>query len=205
MAELVKNFINANVPSKDAKNIEEGFLTKSIVMSKRQKPKKKPQVRLRKGALTSRSRRELGFHKLDRTGLKYADYVPLNDLWHQYMRNYLDLDTLNRSEFRAEPWDTRTEQRHLQLCRADYHGARLTVLRSRCHSFVGVTGIVLLETRGTFQLITADNTVKMIPKEHSVFETRVDGFKIRLFGNNLLTRAVARGMKKMKSKKTIEL
>ena len=28
MAELVKNFINANVPNKDAKNIEEGFLTK---------------------------------------------------------------------------------------------------------------------------------------------------------------------------------
>ena len=69
----------------------------TIVMSKRQKPKKQRPVRLRKGALTSRSRRELGFHKLDRTGLKYADYVPLNDLWQQYMRVYLSLDTLNKT------------------------------------------------------------------------------------------------------------
>ena len=66
-------------------------------MSKRKKQKKKPQVRLRKGALTSKSRRELGFHKLDATGLKYSDYLPLNDLWQQYMRVYLNLDMLNKS------------------------------------------------------------------------------------------------------------
>ena len=62
--------------------------------------------------------------------------------------------------FRAESWDTRTEHSRLQVCRADYHGSLLTVLRSRCASFVGVTGIVLLETRGTFQIITDKNAVK---------------------------------------------
>ena len=71
--------------------------SQSIVMSKRKRPKKQQQVRLRKGVLTSRSRRELGLHKLDRTGLRYADYLPLNELWQQYMRVYLSLDMLNKS------------------------------------------------------------------------------------------------------------
>ncbi|XP_037068220.1 ribonuclease P protein subunit p29-like [Pollicipes pollicipes] len=205
MAEFIKAFINARVPSRDAKAVEEAFLTKSIVMSKRKQNKKKAQVRLRKGSLTSRSRRELGLHKLSRTGLKFDNYLPLNDMWSQYMRHYLNLDVLLGQGFRAEPWDSRTEHCLLQVCRADYHGALLRVLRSRCASYRGVSGLVLLETRGTFQLITPDNRLKLIPKEHSIFETSVDGFKIRLFGNNLLTRPVGRGMKKLKAKKTIEL
>lgn len=62
--------------------------------------------------------------------------------------------------FSAEPEDTRTEHVLLQLCRADFHGAQLRVLRAHCHSLQGAAGIVLLESRGTFQIVTPQNKVK---------------------------------------------
>jgi len=59
------------------------------------------------------------------------------------------------------------------LASADMHGARITVVRSRCVSRVGLEGIVVRDTRFTFEIITPKNVVKAIPKEHTVFRFEV--------------------------------
>jgi len=52
----------------------------------------------------------------------------------------------------------------MKICRADFHGAFIKVTRSNAKSQVGLEGFVVMETRNTIQLITKDNTVKIIPK-----------------------------------------
>ena len=43
---------------------------------------------------------------------------------------------------------------------ADLHAAILHVTQSRCSSLVGVSGIVLQETKNAFILVTCDNQLK---------------------------------------------
>jgi ribonuclease P protein subunit POP4 len=59
------------------------------------------------------------------------------------------------------------------LVSADMHGAVLEVVRSRCVSRVGLKGIVVRDTKFTFEIITEKNVVKEIPKEHTVFRFEV--------------------------------
>lgn len=59
------------------------------------------------------------------------------------------------------------------LATADMHGALMTVVRSRCVSRVGLEGIVVRDTRFTFDLITKNNVIKSIPKEHTIFRFEV--------------------------------
>ena len=46
------------------------------------------------------------------------------------------------------------------LATADMHGALVTVVRSRCVSRVGLEGIIVRDTRFTFEIITKNNVVK---------------------------------------------
>lgn len=46
------------------------------------------------------------------------------------------------------------------LVSADYHGALVEVVRSRCVSRVGIRGIVVKDTKFTFEIITMKNELK---------------------------------------------
>ena len=47
-----------------------------------------------------------------------------------------------------------------KLASADYHGAEVTVVRSRCVGMVSLAGIVVRDTKFTFQIITKKNELK---------------------------------------------
>lgn len=47
-----------------------------------------------------------------------------------------------------------------KLASADYHGAEVTVVRSRCTGLVGLAGIIVRDTKFTFQIITKKNQLK---------------------------------------------
>lgn len=67
-------------------------------------------------------------------------------------------------------------------------------------------GVFFLRVEEGKEILTVDVVaVPVIPKQHTIFETSIEGFTIRLFGNNFMARPTARGMKKIKAKKTIEL
>lgn len=57
-----------------------------------------------------------------------------------------------------------------KLCSADYHGALLTVTRSRCVSRVGVEGIVVKDMKHAFEVVTKKDEVKVLPKEGTIFK-----------------------------------
>lgn len=46
------------------------------------------------------------------------------------------------------------------LVSADFHGAEVEVVRSRCVSRVGLRGIVVRDTKFTFEIITKANELK---------------------------------------------
>ncbi|MCJ1362625.1 hypothetical protein MMC16_001730 [Acarospora aff. strigata] len=59
------------------------------------------------------------------------------------------------------------------LASADFHGAEVQVVRSRCVGRVGVRGIVVRETKFTFVVVTRGDGVKTIPKEHTIFRFEI--------------------------------
>ena len=60
-----------------------------------------------------------------------------------------------------------------KLCAADFHGAEVEVVRSRCVSRVGVRGIVVKDSKFVFEVVTRKDEVKIVPKEHTIFRFEV--------------------------------
>lgn len=56
--------------------------------------------------------------------------------------------------------DKNWDQLSSQLYKADYHGAKVRVVRSKCPSYVGVEGIVVMDTKNTFRILAQDNVVR---------------------------------------------
>ncbi|KAI6247704.1 hypothetical protein HI914_03933 [Erysiphe necator] len=110
--------------------------------------------------LSSRHARSLNIYTIPESAKKYTIYVPLNRLWIAYIQEIL--------------WDNKgfspvNNINAAKLCSADFHGAELEVVRSRCVSRVGVKGIVVKDSKSIFELITAEDQVKIIPKEGTIF------------------------------------
>ncbi len=74
---------------------------------------------------------------------RYADLLPLHELWKDYMRSVL----------------TGGELKDERLLKADYHGCLVHVTRARTASQVGIHGILVRESRNTFLLVTPSDRV----------------------------------------------
>jgi ribonuclease P protein subunit POP4 len=122
---------------------------------KAQRRSKKPKP------LSARQKRVLGVHDIPKEQQKYAIYEPLHSMWCAYIRDILGLSD-GRNYVDANSAGP-------MLVSADYHGAHLEVVRSRCVSRVGLQGLVVKDTKFTFELITPNNQLKTVPKEHTVF------------------------------------
>jgi len=59
------------------------------------------------------------------------------------------------------------------LASADFHGAKITCVRSKCAGRVGTEGIVVRDTKFTFVVVNKRNEVKVVPKEGAVFRFEV--------------------------------
>jgi ribonuclease P protein subunit POP4 len=116
--------------------------------------------------LSAKQKRSLSIYDIPKEQQKYAIYEPLHKMWCSYMREILGLTDGKRVQIEAQdagPF----------LVSADYHGAMMEVVRSRCSSRVGMTGIVVKDTRFTFEIVTKENVVKTCPKEHTVFRLKL--------------------------------
>ncbi|KAH7398441.1 ribonuclease-like protein P complex subunit Pop4 [Pyrenochaeta sp. MPI-SDFR-AT-0127] len=153
--------------------------------------------------LSAAQRRKLCLNEIPKEQQKYGIYEPLHGLWLGYMREVLGLDDAERGVY-VTPHTSGQ-----MLASADMHGALLRVVRSRCVSRVGLEGIVVRDTRFTFEIITKKNIVKAIPKEHTVFRFEVpltgkEGDEIskplafEIFGEQFQTRAPDRANKKFR-------
>lgn len=130
--------------------------------SKRRKARQAKEVAQRRRPrrtkpLSAREKRALCIYDIPKDQQKYAIYKPLHDLWCGYMREVLDLDPSSSGTHRRTITPVHSGP---VLTSADYHGAIIEVVRSRCVSRVGVKGIVVKDTKFTFEVITPTNELK---------------------------------------------
>ncbi|KAG4435507.1 hypothetical protein IFR05_009006 [Cadophora sp. M221] len=114
--------------------------------------------------LSARQKRALCLYDIPKSQQKYSIYEPLNRMWVGYVQELLWEDGVMRQV---------TTSMATRLCSADFHGAELEVVRSRCVSRVGVKGIVVRDSRYVFEVVTKGDGVKTLPKEHTVFRFTV--------------------------------
>ena len=102
--------------------------------------------------------KKIGLYSLPKTTLKYQDYVPLNQLWSSYIS-----EQFNGIDLEKKPLAIGSLHYDLisqLILKSDYHGAKVKVIRSKCPSIVGSGGIVLMDTKHTWQVIGKDNKLR---------------------------------------------
>lgn len=138
-------------------NAQQTRRARKLVASRKKKTKPAP--------LSARQKRALCIYEIPKAAQKYAVYEPLHRLWVGYIQEILGLEAGRNLPV--------TGPAAAKLCSADYHGAELEVVRSRCVSRVGVRGIVVRDLRGVFEVVTRGDRVKVVPKEGTVFRFTV--------------------------------
>ena len=193
-------FVAATIPDKYVNEIKDlRYKTQPLdsniksLLRKRHKYKTSRNHRKR---LTVAEKRKLRLFIIPSDHQKYHMYVPLHDLWADYITDFIRFDKLTSKSM---------EQAEERLLKADLHGSIITVDRSRCPSLVGLTGIVVQETRNTLRLITKQDALKTVPKQNSVFSIEIQGYQLTVYGNNFRYKSSERASHKFKSKHTIDL
>ncbi|ELT93186.1 hypothetical protein CAPTEDRAFT_156834 [Capitella teleta] len=162
---------------------------KKIPTTAEQKKKKQKQ-------LTSREIRRLRVFQLKSEGQRYSHYISLHKLWCSYIKDLVDLTKVtdaNISEFERK------------MTRADFHGAVISVNKSRSSCLVGLKGIVLQETKNTFKIITEKDLIRTIPKPHSEFCINVEDYVVVVYGNNICHKPPVRTTRKFKQQASIDI
>ncbi|KAF8853721.1 RNase P/MRP, p29 subunit [Acephala macrosclerotiorum] len=114
--------------------------------------------------LSARQKRSLCLYDIPSSSQKYTLYLGLHKLWVGYMQEIL---------FEGDEERCLGQGEAAKICSADFHGAEIEVVRSRCVSRVGVKGIVVRDSKGVFVVVTKGDKVKSLPKEGTVFRVRV--------------------------------
>jgi ribonuclease P protein subunit POP4 len=118
-------------------------LRKKEYFYRKQKPK----------PLSAKEKRITGIYDLPKEECNYKAFEGLHGLWVEYMQEILDL--------RLGAENVVTPQAHgSKLAGADFHGAKIEVVRSRCFGRVGLKGIVVRDTKFTFIIVTEKDEAK---------------------------------------------
>ncbi|KAH9854136.1 RNase P/MRP p29 subunit [Lenzites betulinus] len=183
------------------------------------------------GVLSKKMGQQKGFWRLRKEDTKFHLFLPLHSLWLGYMSELLSLSP----QPATRPGDPAVAMpgaagMQSKLIKADFHGAVVTVRKSKNSCLVGLSGIVVHETENAFKVITQKDQLKMIPKQNSIFAFAVPLYatpaltslpssssapartvsemphiEFELYGNHFCFRAAERAGRKFKHKETIEL
>ena len=102
--------------------------------------------------LSAKEKRNLGIYDIPKISQRYNIYEPLHSMWVGYMWEILGLKEGQKSYLTAQSVGSK-------LASADFHGAELEVVRSKCVGRVGCRGIVVRDTKYTFEVITKKNVL----------------------------------------------
>jgi ribonuclease P protein subunit POP4 len=197
----LKKLFESKLPPADRKEIDGEFKKTLILAAQKSKYKNKKPPRKSKKALSASEKRSLGLYRLPKKGMLYSSFLPLHSLWRGYMGELLDLPSLEAGgwepNLNEEP---RQLQLQIRLCRADLHGAMVKVSAAHCPSYVGLEGIVVMETKNTLQIISDDNRLRYIPKLGSNFSFKVKDYLFTLPGSSIDSKPGERATKKLKNK-----
>eukprot|EP00026_Physarum_polycephalum_P017458 Phypoly_transcript_18691.p1 GENE.Phypoly_transcript_18691~~Phypoly_transcript_18691.p1 ORF type:complete len:204 (+),score=36.72 Phypoly_transcript_18691:87-698(+) len=146
----------------------------------------------RERMITAREKKKLKTFHLSKKGHKYVNYVPLHQLWSQYISSIVDQNLPN-------------EACQTKLLKADFHGAIITVEKSKCPTVIGMSGILIQETENTMKIVTKEDELKVLPKRGTIFSFNIHNKRVEIYGNHILYRSSERAVKKFKGRQTIEL
>ncbi|KAJ2156559.1 RNase P/RNase MRP complex subunit, partial [Coemansia sp. RSA 552] len=103
--------------------------------------------------ITAKEKRQTKIYDIPEESRRYELFLPLHRLWTKYI-----ITLLGDKDISTEGADLKHQQILLgRIIKADLHGAKMSVERSKCPNFVGLSGIVAQETKNTFKLITEDD------------------------------------------------
>ncbi|OAD52117.1 Ribonuclease P protein subunit p29, partial [Eufriesea mexicana] len=200
--QYITNFLQNALPSSDVCSIAEE-LRKSLILVKH-KSKWNKEKRCKGKLLTSRKRMQLGLRKIScKSDMKYIDLLPLNQLWLSYIQQVLGTKFLKNIP--KDPIDPNWENINQQLIKIDFHGAEIFIIASKCPSFIGLSGIVIQDTKNTFRICGKDNIMRTIPKDVVIINIYLMEIRLEFFGKDLCIRPTERTIKKFKCGRVYEL
>ncbi|XP_046387044.1 ribonuclease P protein subunit p29 isoform X2 [Ischnura elegans] len=202
---LLQRFLETSLPESDQKGIDKELKRNIILCKLRNADSRKISQRNAKKELSLREKRKLGLFKIKKYSFKFRDFIALHELWKDYMNKCLAVEFLEKTGWTASPEDKRWPQFTQSLLKADYHGAYVQVVRSKCSSLVGLGGIIIFETRGTFKIIGEDDIVRVVPKQSSLFKFKLNGYEYVILGQHFCYRPSERSVKKIKNRVLAEL
>lgn len=200
--QYITNYLQNLLPSSDSKAIE-NELKKNFIFSK-QKISQARRSKRRGKLLSNKKRMELGLRNVgSEYGMKYNDLLPLNDLWLKYMKEMLGEKFFKNIP--QDPLDPNWESVNQQLMKADFHGAEILVIQSKCPSLVGQGGIIIQDTKNAFRICGKDNRIRTIPKDVIIMNIHLGQNKLELFGKEISIKPTERTVKKFKAARAFEL
>lgn len=124
----------------------------SYILDRHSSENKKPVQKFsKKKTLSRKDKQQLGLLKLPKDGWQYEKLTAMNDMWKNYMRENLEL--VNRTEVDCSTLST-------ILSKSELIGAEVTIDRSIVPNYVGMQGIIVLESKSTFQIVTKKSKLK---------------------------------------------
>ena len=121
--------------------------------------------------------------------MNYENLLIMNKMWQEYIRELMN--------------NTNNQETILnKMLKVDLHGAILTVINSTNKNNIGISGIVIFESRRTFNILTKKNEIKTILKQGCIFETllQFNNMKILIYGDNFIFKSAERTKIKFKTK-----
>jgi len=199
--DALKKFLESSIPAKrfTQSNLLDDLKYKIHYLDNIEQRHKFNKSAKKKRTLTSAEKKKNELLKLKRDGQKFDDYLPLYHLWQDYMRDLLQLKEINIST------GSHKQIAEQKLLKADFHGGLLKVTASKQPSVVGLQGIVAMETKMTFHVVTSDDKLKIIPKKSTNFTMEVDGHVFTIYGNQMMIKACMRAKRKWTAKISTDL
>lgn len=187
---LKQNAINRNHADieklKERLKLKPLLLEKSLINNIKKKDNKKKKKNSSK--LGRKAVKSLNLYKISKTDQKYEKFLPLHQLWKNYIQKLY--------ENRDGKVVIRAEERILKI---DLHGAKVSVQNCKCTSFIGLQGIIVKETKNMIEIILKNDNLKAIPKMETVFGFVIHGYKLTILGNSIIGRPGERLGKKFKT------
>ncbi|XP_053176368.1 ribonuclease P protein subunit p29 [Scomber japonicus] len=188
-------FLKNSIQQHSRHDLKNMLTHKAVILSYTRPKKEKKRSSKKAKGLNARQKRAMKIFDIKPEHQKYKLFLPLHDLWRQYI-----IDLCSGLKPSCNPQFVQQK-----LLKADFHGAIITVVRSKCPSYVGTTGILVQEFKHIFKIITKEDKLKVIPKRNSVFSVEINGFVSHIYGSKFEQRASERSAKKFKVRGTIDL
>jgi len=142
--------------------------------------------------LSGQLKKKIGLNIVKQKGKKYDAYLEDHERWVTYCKNLLGLDYLETLNWTGDPTDSRTINTQNKFKKVEFYGSRLEIVQSKCPGMVGISGIVIKDTKTTLVIICEDNKVKTIPKCENEFKFIVENTSFTILGKHIHQRPIER-------------